>query len=130
METKIRIHVFGNRELGFDSLPLRLLPRLRKEFLGIDFIELDPNEDWEIPDPFRIIDTVQGLPDVHIFHGLSEFESAPTVSVHDFDALFNLRYLQKLGKIGTTEIVGVPPSMDENAALPKVRAALRELLRD
>lgn len=128
MEGKTRIHVFGNRELGFDSLPLRLLPALRERFPDIQFIELDPNEEWEIRDPFLIIDTVRGLRDIHVFRGLDDFDAAPTVSVHDFDALFNLRYLKKLGKLKNVVIVGVPSEMDDNTALAKTSAALKDIL--
>lgn len=128
MDRRICVHAFGNRELGFDSLPLRLLPKLREEFPRVDFVELDPNEEWDVPDPFLIIDTVHGLSDIHVFHGLGEFDATPTVSVHDFDALFNLRYLQKLGKLGAVKIIGVPAVIDEDTALSKVRAVLQSIL--
>ena len=128
MKEKTRVHIFGNRELDFDSTPLRLLPKLRDEFCQIEFIELDPNEDWEIPDPFLIIDTIAGIPDVRTFYGIEAFDAAPTVSVHDFDAVFHLRYLAKLGKLQNVVIIGVSPEMNELAALPGVRAALRSIL--
>jgi Ni,Fe-hydrogenase maturation factor len=98
------------------------------QFPDIEFIELDPNENWDIPDPFLIIDTVQGIPDIRIFRGLKEFDAAPAVSVHDFDALFNLRYLEKLGKLKRVVIVGVPPGVNENAALTDVSEALRRVI--
>jgi hypothetical protein len=128
MERKTRVHVFGNRELGFDSLPLRLIPKLREAFPGVEFVELDPNEEWNIPNPFLIIDTVQGIRDIRVFHGLDEFDAAPTISAHDFDALFNLRYLAKLGKLKRVIIIGVPLDIDETAALTKTSAALENIL--
>lgn len=122
------IHVFGNTDITMDSLPLRLLPELKKEFPDIEFRTLDPNEEWEIPDPFILIDTVVGIPDVHIFRSLDEFDTSPTVSVHDFDALFNLRYLKKLGKLKDMFIVGVPGSGDENFARGKIHSTLEMIL--
>jgi len=111
------VHVFGNPDIAMDALPLRILPKLRAQFPEISFATLDPNEEWDIPDPFVVIDTVVGLTDVHLFKSLDEFSTAPTVSVHDFDALFNLRYLAKLGKLKGVRIIGIPPEMDETKAL-------------
>ena len=114
------IHVFGNPDITLDALPLRILERLRIRFPHIHFVTLDPNEEWEIPDPFVIIDTVVGSTEVHLFLSLDEFSASPIVSMHDFDALFNLRYLSKLGKLGTVRIIGVPPGMDDETALKEV----------
>lgn len=111
-----RIHIFGNPDITMDSLPLRLLPELQKRFPDADFRVLDPNEEWEIPDPFIAIDTVVGVPDVHLFTSLDEFNASPTVSVHDFDALFQLRYLAKLGKLKGVRIIGIPPDLQPNNA--------------
>lgn len=33
--------------------------------------------------------------------------------MHDFDALMQLRLLQRLGKLKEVTIIGVPPEMDE-----------------
>jgi len=107
-----------------DALPLRILPKLRAQFPEISFATLDPNEEWDIPDPFVVIDTVVGLTDVHLFKSLDEFSTAPTVSVHDFDALFNLRYLAKLGKLKGVRIIGIPPEMDEVKALTEMTVLL------
>ena len=120
----ITIHVFGNPDITMDALPLRLLPSLRKQFPKIQFTVLDPNEEWGVPDPFIVIDTVVGLTDMHVFRSLDEFGTSPTVSVHDFDALFNLRYLAKLGKLKGVRIIGIPPGMDEAKALAGLETLL------
>lgn len=121
------IFVFGNPDIAMDALPVRMLPRLRKQFPHVLFHALDPNEEWDIPDPFIVVDTVLGLTDVHVFHSLDEFGTSPTVSLHDFDALFNLRYLAKLGKLKGVRIIGVPPEMDEEKAFTKVVKLLSHL---
>lgn len=103
-----------------DSIPLRILPRLCERFPNIHFITLDPNEEWNIPNPFIVIDTVVGLTDIHLFRSLNEFGTSPTVSMHDFDALFNLRYLAKLGKLQKVRIIGIPPDMMEEKAFTEI----------
>lgn len=128
--TKMIVHVFGNPDLAMDSLPPLLLPELQKEFPAIEFRMLDPNEEWDIPDPFMLIDTVVGIPNVRVFRSLDEFDAAPTVSVHDFDALFNLRYLKKLGKLKTVFIIGIPPATEKRIETADVVSALRELCSD
>jgi hypothetical protein len=118
------VFVFGNPDLAEDSLPLRILPALRKCLQDIEFVVRDPNEEWEIPDEFIAIDTVMGIDSVRVFSDLSAFANAPRVSLHDFDALSQLRYLEKLGKLKEIKIIGIPPTMSENEAVVGVAAAL------
>jgi hypothetical protein len=99
-----------------DSLPIRLIPVLKKNFSAIDFVILDPNEEWKIPDEMVIIDTVVGIKELTIFTDLKFFAEAPRVSVHDFDAFFNLIYLQKLGKLKKIKIFGLPAEITESKA--------------
>jgi hypothetical protein len=126
--TSPTIHVFGNPDIAIDSLPLRILPLLSEQFPSISFVTLDPNEEWDIPDPFIVIDTVFGLDDIHMFRSLDEFGRAPTVSVHDFDALFNLRYLAKLGKLKGVCVIGVPPDITAEEAFSKTTSAIKSLM--
>ncbi|OGC70734.1 MAG: hypothetical protein A3D65_05775 [Candidatus Lloydbacteria bacterium RIFCSPHIGHO2_02_FULL_50_13] len=122
------VFVFGNPDIATDALPLRILPRLSGHFPNIKFRVLDPNEEWDIPDPFIVIDTVVGLSDFRVFHSLEEFGAAPAVSVHDFDALFNLRYLAKLGKLKGLRVIGIPPDMPEEKAFSEAARVLTEFL--
>ncbi len=111
------IFIFGNPDLAIDSLPLRLLPKLRRQFPKVDFKTLDPNEEWYLPNDLIIIDTVVGLKKPRLFTALNQFEQVPSVSLHDFDALTNLRYLQKLGKLKKVTILGLPPKISQKNAL-------------
>jgi hypothetical protein len=113
---KKTICVFGNPDLEMDSLPIRLLPALKNSFPDIDFIVLDPNEEWKIPDEMVMIDTVVGIKELTVFNDLKFFVEAPRVSVHDFDAFFNLIYLQKLGKLKKIKIFGIPPDCKQEEA--------------
>lgn len=122
------IHVFGNSDIAMDALPLQMLPRLKEAFPEVTFRTLDPNEEWDIPNPFVLIDTIVGIADIHVFHSLDEFSASPVLSVHDFDALFQLRYLAKLGKLKQVIIVGIPPHASEVVAEKKVVTILKELI--
>jgi hypothetical protein len=119
------IFIFGNSELKMDSLPLQILPELQKVFPNINFEVKDPNEEWEVPEELTVIDTVVGPEKVTIFDDLETFAGAPQMTMHDFDALANLKYLKKLGKLKKIKIIGVPPEMSEKEAIKSVTEALR-----
>lgn len=121
-----QVYVFGNIDIKNDSLPLRMIPKLQEKFPDIKFEVRDPNEEWEVPEEFVIIDTVIGIKGVKVFETLDKFLSAPRVSMHDFDFLTNLQYLSKLGKIKKIKIIGMSPDMKENEAIKKVSAILRQ----
>ncbi len=111
------VFVFGNEDLSEDSLPLRILPLLQKKFPEIHFVTLDPNEEWDVPEDVCMLDTAVGITDVTVFDSLDAFSAPPRIGMHDFDALTNLRYLQKLGKIKKIKIIAVPPDMSESDAI-------------
>lgn len=122
------IFVFGNPDLDFDSLPLKILPRLQEQFPDIQFNIVDPNEEWDMPEEVVVIDTVVGMEKVAMLNGLEQFVAAPRVTMHDFDALAQLRYLQKLGKIKKVTVIGVPPSISEDEALEVVSEMIKSLV--
>ena len=123
-----KVFVFGNPDVAVDATPVELLPALRERFPAIEFLFLDPNEEWEIPDPLLVIDTVMGIPGIHVFHGLDEFTKTPSISVHDFDALSQLRLLKKLGKLGEVTIIGISPLLSMEEAKVKISDSLSALL--
>ena len=113
----MKVFVFGNPDLDFDSFPLRILPRLKKQLPKIDFEIKDPNEEWEVPEEIIIIDTVAGINKPTVFENLENFSAPPRVSAHDFDTYTNLKYLQKLGKIKKIEIIGLPSMISKDVAI-------------
>jgi len=123
---KNTIYIFGNPDLEMDSLPIRLLPELETRFPEIAFVVLDPNEEWLIPEEMVMIDTVVGIKELTVFNDLKHFIEAPRISVHDFDAFFNLIYLQKLGKLKKIKIFGLPPESKETDALDCLTKELEE----
>lgn len=112
----MNVFVFGNQDVQEDSLPLKILPRLRERFPEIQFTVVDPNEEWNMPQEAVVIDTVIGIEKVMVFNGLERFTTSPRLTMHDFDALAQLRYLQKLGKIKKVTVIGVPPAISEDKA--------------
>ena len=104
----MKIYVVGNPLISGDTVPLKLLPRLRKEHPGIRFEEADPNENFIPEEGSIIIDTVKGIERVTRFDSLDAFGQIRSVSPHDYDLGLHLRLLQKLHKITSVKIIGVP----------------------
>lgn len=123
------VFVFGNPDLPQDSLPLRILPELRQRFPEIDFLVQDPHEEWEVGEETIIIDTVVGIRETTLFHDLNHFSASPRITAHDFDAIANLRYLQKLERVKRVEIIGVPPDLSEEKALSQVSKIILSRVR-
>lgn len=118
------VYVFGNTELKCDSLPIEMVPELRKRCVECDFQIKDPVEEWDVPEDLWVLDTVLGLKDVHVFCGLDEFTQFPKVTVHDYDALSNLLLLKKLGRLKNITIIGVPPNMQKEHVLDSISKIL------
>ena len=118
-------YVYGNADLAVDSLPIRVLPQLSRLRPDWHFAFRDPLDEWdEVPNPLVIIDTVMGLENVQVFTDLTPFADAPRVSLHDLDLLAHLQLLQKLGKLKTLTLIGVPPNVTPDEAVSQISAAL------
>jgi len=105
----MNVYCLGNMLLPRDSLPLKILPRLKRKLPGFNFIKYDPTE--ELPDEAEklvLIDTVLGIKKITIFNSLSAFSPSPNVSVHDYDLFLELSLRKKLRKLNDFLIIGVP----------------------
>ncbi len=121
------IWVFGNPDLSGDNLPLQLLSRLQADFTRHTIVHQDPLDEWEMPDPLYIIDTVQGIESVQQFNSLEAFENSPHVTMHDYDLGTQLQFMQKLGKLPQRLVMfGIPPSLTADAAYGQLVHALRQ----
>ncbi len=125
-----RVFTFGNIDLPFDSLPLRILPALRTALPDISFETLDPNEEWNMPEHPLIIDTVVNLEHPQVIHGLSAFLAAPRMTCHDFDAYANLMFMKKLGKVRDATVLGLPPQYSEDEAVRWLTVTIKGELRN
>lgn len=107
----MKIYVFGNPLVKKDSIPLLILPELKKSFPKIQFIVSDPNENFPPTKETELIilDTVIGIKKPMIL-SLTDFQDRKStpVSPHDYDLLFHLLLLKKLKKIKEVKIIGVP----------------------
>ncbi len=107
----MRIYVFGNPLVHEDSIPLQILPGLKKVFPQVEFIITDPNENFppEGEKNLVIIDTVKGIKKP-VLLDLDNFEkqTKTPISPHDYDLLFHLLLLKKMKKIESVKIIGVP----------------------
>ncbi len=134
MEEKVReifsVSVFGNPDLPADSVPVGLVPRLRKRFPEIRFVVEDPNEiDLPKRGKWVIIDTVRGLESV-LWLSVDDIARSRNVGMtaHDYDLATLLLLAKKLDSSFEPNILGVPFGMSEREALPDVIRKLSEVL--
>jgi Ni,Fe-hydrogenase maturation factor len=124
---KTTIHIFGNPMLDFDNLPLKLTPKLEKTFPEIDFIVTNPSENIEpIDGELIIIDTVEGIKKITLTDDIGKLEINKIYSLHDFDLSFNLKLLQKIGKLKRVKIFGVPMNGNEKEILEQLKSAIKK----
>lgn len=118
---KKTIYIFGNPLLKEDSLPIKLVPELVKEFPEINFEIKDPNENlWPENGELFIIDTVLGIEKVMIIEDLDSIQLDTIYSAHDFDLGFNLKLLEKIGELKKVTIIGIPVNTKKQDALGKI----------
>ena len=120
----MKVFVFGNPLIEKDSLPLRILPRLRKRFPQIEFVTADPTELLHYDQDALILDTAEGIEKVVVLNDISKLDLPKRLSVHDYDLNVDLHLLQKLGKLQNVKIIAVPMEMEEKEALERVSEIL------
>lgn len=125
---KTPIFVFGNPDYAPDALPLKLIPYLQNQLPEIEFIVKDPNEDFKLPDPLIIVDTVQGIKELTVFNSLDQFVNTPNITVHDFDLGMKLKWLNKLGKLPQFTIIGIPMNSSKEHIQTSLVSALKNLI--
>jgi Ni,Fe-hydrogenase maturation factor len=109
-------------------LPIKLAPELQKKFPEIDFVVTDPNENLKPENSeLYIIDTVRGIKKVEIITDLNKIQLNRIYSAHDFDLGFNLKLLQKIGKLNKVVIFGVPSKTKKQKALEQIASKIKEV---
>jgi Ni,Fe-hydrogenase maturation factor len=126
----MNVYVFGNEHVAEDIRAIEVARELENTVEGISFTFLGPNEDVPFADEPRVVilDTVQGIQDVALVEGdeLDGLLLSPRGSVHDFDLVFQLRYLEKLGKLGTVTLIGIPQEGEVDHLL--IKSIFRKLV--
>jgi Ni,Fe-hydrogenase maturation factor len=121
----MKILVFGNPLLKQDSLPLKLLPKLKQKFPNIEFKEIDPTEDLDKQGRhLTILDTIKGIDKVTTITSIEQLHANKIYSMHDFDLALNLKLLKKLNKIDSAKIIGIPMNISEDKALKELTTKL------
>jgi Ni,Fe-hydrogenase maturation factor len=126
----MKILVFGNPFIEADSLPLRILPKLRAAFPEIEFKEFDPSEELhEEGRDLIILDAVQGIEKVILISDTRQLNTdTPRYSLHDFDLGISLKLLKKMDLIDSVKIIGVPMNISEEVAFKEVSVAIKSNL--
>ncbi len=95
-----------------DSLPFSVAQKLADKLPEIKFIPVKPNEDLPFAGEKQVVimDTVAGIDKAEVIGDdkLDEILLSPSISIHDFDLGFQLKYLKKIGKLGKVTIVALP----------------------
>jgi hypothetical protein len=108
----MKVYVFGNEDLKFDNRAFTVAEKFEGKFKDIEFIKVKPNEDVPfINEKFVVIlDTIEGIDNIIEVkdNDLEKLVLPPRSSVHDFDLGFQIKYLQKIGKLGKVTIIGLP----------------------
>jgi Ni,Fe-hydrogenase maturation factor len=105
-----KILVFGNRLVKKDTLALKLIPFLKKEFPQIEFKEFDSIEDIQNEGSvIYIIDTVEDIANVIIISNIDQIEvSNNFYTIHDMDLGYMLKLMKKVNMIERVIIFGIP----------------------
>ncbi len=120
---KTKVYIVGNSTLRQDSLPLQMVDSLKKALPKVEFVIVDPNENFPPPGEkdLVILDTVLGIKEPKILN-LTDFENykKTPISPHDYDLLIHLLLLKKMNKINNVKIIGVLPNKSIKTVLESV----------
>ncbi len=123
-----KILVFGNPHVSKDSLPLKMIPYLQKEFPEIEFKELDGiDEIQNHGKDLVIIDSVQGLKKCVVLKDINRLETNKSISIHEFDLAQNLKLLKKIKAINNATIIGVPMKMGKEKSFDQVCKIIKNI---
>src|SRR3989338_1722769 len=124
-----KILVFGNPLVPQDSLALKVAKTLQKEFVDIEFKELDAVEEIQNEGKNLIIlDVVQGLKKTIVIDNLDQIKTTSIYTMHDFDLAWNLKLLKKIGAIEEVKIIGTPMNYAKKNAVKETKKIITSLL--
>ena len=120
----MRVYVAGNLLVEKDSLPIKLIPYLKKAFPNIDFVEYDPSEDLPIEKEIVFIDTIEA-DEIMVIEDLNKIKLDKIYSLHDFDLGYTLKLMKKFGMVEKVKIIGLPSNTKIDVAVEKIRECLK-----
>lgn len=128
--SRMNVYVFGNQNVPEDRKAIEAAQKLEDAMNGVSFAFVAPNADVPFADENRVVilDTVQGIREVELIEedDIGRLISPPRRTVHDFDLAFQLRYLRKLGRLGSVTIIGVPQQGEVDYL--RIQSILRKLV--
>lgn len=124
-----KILVFGNPLVSEDSLPLKILPALQKEFPEIEFREMDGIEDVQNEGKEIIImDCAEGIEKSELITDIDSIKPGNKYSTHDFDLGQNLKILKKIGAVEKVTIIGIPVGIEKSEAIYQAKKLISSIL--
>jgi Ni,Fe-hydrogenase maturation factor len=124
----MKILIFGNPLLKEDSIPIKLIPKLKSLYPEIEFKEIDPTENLESEgENLIILDTCQGIKKTTILESIDQLHTNKVYSMHDFDLAYNLKLLKKIGKIKSVKIIAIPMDTSEEEAIMQTSKEITKL---
>lgn len=121
----MKIYVFGNEDVVDDKAAIGTAKKIKIK--DVEFVFIEPNGDIPAIEEMIIMDMVYGISKITILDEKSLGKiSFMRVSAHDYDLGFQLRYLQKVGKLKKVKIIGLP--MNEQIDVAQVQSILRKLV--
>jgi|SRR3989304_4128210 len=121
----------GNEADKKDSLPLEIMPLLKKKLPDLNFQKYDPTEELiSVKDKLIFIDTVDKIKKITVFNSLSAFAASPNISVHDYDLYLELSLRKKLKKLKDFLIIGLPAHATSEKAAFEVCKILESAVAD
>lgn len=128
---KHKVLVFGNRLINKDSVPLMLIPKLKKEFPDIDFVEFDSIEDIENEGSIiYILDSIENIDKVTIIKDIDRIEiSKHLYTMHDMDLGYTLKLMKKVNMVDEIVIFGIPiKGITKSEILNQLKEKIRSTL--
>lgn len=124
-----KILVFGNSIVKKDSIALKILPSLRREFQEIEFREMDGIEDVQNEGKDVVImDCVEGIEKSELITDIDSLKSGNKYSTHDFDIAQNLKLLKKIGAVEKVTIIGIPVGIGESEAISQAKKIILSII--
>lgn len=126
----MKVYVFGNEDIKGDEEAFEIAERLKSEIVGLEFVVVKLNEDLPFvgDDNVILMDAVEGIDKVSLFNesDLDKIKLMKSVSVHDWDLGFQLKYLKKIGKLNKITIIGLPKG--KKVGYLRIQSILRKLV--
>jgi Ni,Fe-hydrogenase maturation factor len=125
----MKVYVFGNEDQPDDKLAFAVAEKLKNRIKGLKFVKVSPNQDLPFAGEKKVVilDVVQGINKVTEINNpdLDRLILSKSITVHDFDLGYQLKYLKKIGKLGEITIIGLP--IQENVDYFLIQSILRKL---